>query len=419
MSIQSASVQKEIARCSKCGKCRSVCPVFIETKTEGMVARGRISLAEALLAGEIKDSAKMREYLWGCLKCLRCADGCPAAVEFGAIISEARKLLGRRVGLPWSARVMMRLVVTRRWVFDMAVRMTAALQKLLPRRAEGKVRHLPLLFGDGRNLPEIAGKSVLNSFDEYYGPADAERKVALFVGCLINYAYPEVARATIRVLNATGAGVYVPRGQTCCGTPAASLGDMELFERLAKANAKAFSGLPVEAVIVGCASGGATLKKEYVAGSLGAPVVDFGEYVARHADRIKGHFAGRLVWHDPCHLKFVQKITAEPRELLSQVGDFVKSEGEDYCCGMGGVFSAFFPNLSARIAERKTEAVANSGGDVLVTGCAGCMMQLRDRLAAGGSEVRVMHIAEVLAEAIEAKQGGQIAGRATSVRVSP
>jgi len=58
-----SSVAKEIAKCSKCGKCRSVCPVFIETGNEGMVARGRIALAEALLEGEIPDTAKMRRYL--------------------------------------------------------------------------------------------------------------------------------------------------------------------------------------------------------------------------------------------------------------------------------------------------------------------------------------------------------------------
>ena len=37
----------------------------------------------------------------------------------------------------------------------------------------------------------------------------------------------------------------------------------------------------------------------------------------------------------------------------------------------------------------------------MATGCAGCMLQLRDRLAAKGSGVRVMHIAEVIAAAIE------------------
>ena len=412
MTATSQKVAKEIARCSKCGKCRSVCPVFIETKTEGMVARGRISLAEALLAGQVESSAKMRRYLWGCLKCLRCADACPASVDFGAIIGEVRRLLGKRVGLPWFARFSMRVMLTRRWLYDLAVRAAALGQKVLPKRRVGKIRHLPLMFGDERGMPELARESVLNSFADYYGPGDAERRVALFLGCLVNYAYPEIAAAMIRVLNATGAGVYVPKGQVCCGAPAASLGDDDLVRVLAERNQAAFAGLPIEAIIVGCASGGATLKKDYptVTGGtnpLGAPVFDFSEYVARHLDRLGGRFEGRVVWHDPCHLKFVQKITREPREILSHLGDYRDFEGADYCCGMGGVFSAFFPDLSIKIASRKAGAIAETKADAVVTGCSGCILQLRDRLSAEGSNMRVVHIAEAIAEAIDACQGDE------------
>lgn len=404
-------IEKEIAKCSKCGKCRSVCPVFIETKTEGMVARGRVSLAEALFAGDISGTAKMRRYLWGCLKCLRCADGCPAAVDFGAIIGEARRRLGKRVGMPWMARVGMRLVTPRRRLFDFSVRAMALAEKVLPRRARGKVRHLPFMFFDGRGMPEIAHRSVLTSFDEYYGPKDAARKVALFLGCLVNYAYPEVALAMIKVLNHYGVGVYVPKGQLCCGTPALSLGDEDLAERLGRANAKAFAGLGVEAIVCGCASGGATLKSEYprILGRenpLGAPPKDFSEYVAPFVTDSKRNTAVSIAWHDPCHLKFVQKIQRQPREILSKVGNFGDFEGADLCCGMGGVFSAFFHDLSMKIAARKTQAIENRAPDVLATGCSGCILQIRDRLSAKGSAVRVMHIAQVLAEAIDADAKG-------------
>ena len=235
------ALQREITKCSRCGKCRSVCPVFIETKTEGMVARGRISLAEAYLKGGIRDTAKLRRYIYGCLKCMRCADGCPSGVRFDKIIAAARHELGGKAGIPWLARLGMRAMLARRWAFDLAVRAAAVAEKVLPRRA-GKMRHLPLIFGDGRGLPEIAPKSVLNSFDDYYGPKDAERKVALFLGCLVNYAYPEIARAIVKVLNATGAGVYIPKGQVCCGAPPASLGDDALVAKLARTNAEAFRG---------------------------------------------------------------------------------------------------------------------------------------------------------------------------------
>lgn len=409
-----------------------MCPVFVEVKTEGMVARGRIALAEALLRGDMADTAKMRQYLYGCLKCLRCADGCPSAVRFDLIISAARAKLGKRVGLPWFAGLSMRLVTPRRRLFDLSVKAVSAFQKVLPRRAQGKVRHLPMMFFDGRNIPEVARRSVLNSFADYYGSKDAQRKVALFLGCLVNYAYPEVAEAMIKVLTHLGFGVYVPKGQGCCGTPAMSLGDEALARRLAEANAVAFRGLGVEAIICGCASGGATLKKEYPAlladagdgcatatdgktkagdacvaptgdrMPLGAQVYDFSEFVAPLIKDMPRR-AIAISWHDPCHLKFVQKIDRQPREILKKVADYKEFEGADYCCGMGGVFSAFFPELSARIAARKTDALKNAA-DTLATGCAGCMMQLRDRVTAAGGKTEVVHIAQIIAKAIEEKK---------------
>jgi glycolate oxidase iron-sulfur subunit len=402
----SADVQREITKCSKCGKCRSVCPVFIEVKSEGMVARGRIALAEALLKGDVPDSKKLRQYLYGCLKCLRCADGCPSAVRFDLIISEARSKLADRASLPWLTRLSMRIVTPRRWLFDVSVKAVSLFQKILPRRAEGRIRHLPMMFFDGRGMPEVARKSVLNSFDGYYGAPDAERKVALFLGCLVNYAYPDVAMAMVKVFNHYGIGVHIPKGQACCGTPAMSLGDRELATKLAQANADAFRGLGVEAIICGCASGGATLKKEYpelLGGEmpLGAPVYDFSEFAAPLVSDVAVKLTEKVSWHDPCHLKFVQKIDREPREILAKAADFRDFEGADYCCGMGGVFSAFYPELSMKIAARKTAAVDGAGCETLATGCSGCMLQLGDRLSAKGSKVRVLHIAEVLAKALE------------------
>jgi glycolate oxidase iron-sulfur subunit len=74
---------------------------------------------------------------------------------------------------------------------------------------------------------------------------------------------------------------------------------------------------------------------------------------------------------------------------------------------MGGVFSAFFPDLSMKIAARKTGAIRETAPDAVVTGCSGCILQLRDRLSAEGSSARVMHIAEAIAEAIGSDEEGE------------
>ena len=59
--------------CSKCGKCRAVCPVFRETQAEPYVARGRLALIGAIERGELPaDGATFTDALSMCLSCYRC-----------------------------------------------------------------------------------------------------------------------------------------------------------------------------------------------------------------------------------------------------------------------------------------------------------------------------------------------------------
>ena len=59
-------------------------------------------------------------------------------------------------------------------------------------------------------------------------------RVALYVTCLVDLMRPSVGFASLRLLEATGAEVVVPEGQTCCGQPAWSAGERRLAVELAK-----------------------------------------------------------------------------------------------------------------------------------------------------------------------------------------
>ena len=58
-------------------------------------------------------------------------------------------------------------------------------------------------------------------------------RVALFVTCLVDFFRPTVGFAAIKLLEAAGCTVEVPRAQTCCGQPAYNSG--------ARADAKAIA----------------------------------------------------------------------------------------------------------------------------------------------------------------------------------
>ncbi|HHT9140291.1 MAG TPA: 4Fe-4S dicluster domain-containing protein, partial [Candidatus Tripitaka californicus] len=136
-----AEVKREIDKCARCGKCRSVCPVFIETGDETRVARGRITLAEAIFQGEIFYSKELRDYIYSCKKCLRCQATCPSGVDFGLIVDALLEGIGKNMGIPLMAKFVLRYLLPRRRLFDLAIRVASWSQRLIPGQRKGNLRH--------------------------------------------------------------------------------------------------------------------------------------------------------------------------------------------------------------------------------------------------------------------------------------
>ncbi|HWI53491.1 MAG TPA: heterodisulfide reductase-related iron-sulfur binding cluster, partial [Symbiobacteriaceae bacterium] len=140
--------------------------------------------------------------------------------------------------------------------------------------------------------------------------------------------------------------------------------------------------------------------------ALAAKVKDFSE-VALAMPRVTealGPVSTTVTWHDPCHLVRGQKITAQPRKLMKAVPALTYKEmaQADNCCGSGGTFSLSHYDLTMKINNRKVKNIVDSGAEVVVTECPGCMMQIQDGLQQAGSPVKTMHLAELLARSLAA-----------------
>lgn len=396
------AVRSQLNLCSRCGKCLSVCPTYELTADEKRVARGRMALAEAVLSETLSFTPKLKESIQSCLKCLRCSWVCPSGVQVQTVITSIRQRMPRKYGLSLWNKFVFRFILPRRRLTDLLVRLAYLSQFLLPGR-KGTARHIPLLFKGRRRIPHVASRTALKRFGS--GERVADNAVSLFAGCMMNYAYPEMIESVIRVLEKLGYSVVVPAEQLCCGTPLLSLGDVTQARRLAELNLRAFEG--DAPIIVPCASCGRTLKEEYP-GLLGEKgerlarrVFGFSEFVSPRLDRTLTPLDETALYHDPCHLRYGRDIAEPPREVLQKAAKYVPSEGEDFCCGMGGLFSVHHYGMSSRIAGRKVEAIRGAEADVLVTECPGCVVQLRDQLAQRGIDLPVRHLAEVLAEALD------------------
>jgi len=79
----------------------------------------------------------------------------------------------------------------------------------------------------------------------------------------------------------------------------------------------------------------------------------------------------------------------------------VEMSEADVCCGFAGSHSMSYPEISKSVFRRKMEDILATGASTLVTACPGCLLQLRGGLEKAGSNVKAVHIAQIVLPAIK------------------
>lgn len=394
----------EIKSCSKCGKCRSVCPIFDELNDEVMSPRGRVSLVEALLEGDLSDSERYKDTILTCIKCSRCSSVCPVGIKVEKITQAARDLIAEKAGIPDTAKEVFRDLLPNPAAFHSALVEAAK----SPGDSEVPLWLLPLFFLDGTRLPELAGEPALDKYPEYID-SGGDKKVALFLGCSMNYVTTDIVDSTIEVLKSLGVSIFLPKDQVCCGSPALLYGDKESVEELAKRNLKALKADKFDAVITLCPYCGVTLKREYqdilgdAAGDFSSKVYDISEYIDKFADYESSQSDIVVTYHDPCYLRLGQQVEAEPRQILDKSAQLIEMEDADKCCGLGGTMGIFHPELSMQMVKPKIDIINESEADTVATGCPGCILFFREQLAKNGIQKDVVHTVQVLQKSLRCK----------------
>lgn len=235
--------------------------------------------------------------------------------------------------------------------------------------------------------------------------------VSLFIQCLVDSMFPDVGEAMVKVLDRHGIDMTYPSDQTCCGQPAFNSG----YRREAKVAARRFLDIFDSAEIIVCPSGSCVHMVKHHYPELFQDEPELLERARHIADRtfefcqfLVDHmgihdagavFPGKVTYHDSCHLSRGLMISSQPRQLLANTRDleFIEMEESDTCCGFGGAFSVNYPEISTAMVDAKIEHILASGAEY-VTGCdISCLMNISGRLARRKEQVKVLHIAEVLA----------------------
>jgi len=146
-------LEELVSRCVKCGRCRSVCPVFQAVGREPSVARGKMALIEAALGNPMAFSSEELEgALSLCLLCGRCTQNCPNGAKAKEAVERARILLARHGGLPLLKRSVSKVASLDRKRRDPMVRSLAGLQKIILDHG-GFQRGLLFKFTDSKWVP--------------------------------------------------------------------------------------------------------------------------------------------------------------------------------------------------------------------------------------------------------------------------
>ena len=240
---------------------------------------------------------------------------------------------------------------------------------------------------------------------------DTPQRVNLFVTCLVDQFMPNVGMSVVNILESRGIEVHFPSDQTCCGQPAFNSG----FRNDARPVASRFLDIfeATEGPIV-CPSGScvAMVRNFYRdlfrdhpnelarAERLSKRIFEFTEFIVDvlGIEDLEISKDTDATYHRCCHLLRELHIDEQPSYLLKNVEglNLKPMERDEVCCGFGGAFSVKMSDVSTAMLNEKLDNVQATGASILIAGDTGCIMHMQGGLRRRGSDIQVVHVAEML-----------------------
>jgi len=230
-------------------------------------------------------------------------------------------------------------------------------------------------------------------------------RVGLFVTCLADTLYPEVAKATVTVLERLGIKVAFPHEQTCCGQMHLNSGYPDEARAMAKRFVEIFA--PFEAIVSPSASCVAHVREHYdrLLGGAGRGVPartwELSQLLVDvlGVEDVGSGFEGTVTYHPTCHSLRLLRVGDAPQRLLRAVPgvELVELPDAEECCGFGGTFAVKNADVSGAMLDEKLGNISATGAGVVCACDASCLMHIGGGLHRRGAAARPLHLAEILA----------------------
>ena len=247
------------------------------------------------------------------------------------------------------------------------------------------------------------------------GNKNVHMKVGLFIPCYIDQFYPQVGIATLQLLEKLGCEVSFPLNQTCCGQPMANSGFAALSKNCDKNFVANFAGFDY---IVGPTGSCVLHLKEHLhdeqhpgeAEHIRKHVYELTEFLVDilKVEKIEASFPYKVGLHNSCHGQRGLHLSSmsermlpafsKPQQLLQMVKgiDISIPVRSDECCGFGGTFCVFEEAVSVKMGKDRIADHATNDVEYITGGDVSCLMHLEGILKRNGSNVKTVHIAEIL-----------------------
>ena len=419
-------------RCVGVGKCRhseggTMCPSYMVTREERHSTRGRAHLFFEMLQGEvIRDGWRSREVLDAldlCLSCKGCKADCPVNVDMATYKAEFLSHYYKGRLRPRTAYSMGLIY----WWARIASKMPRAANFLTHAPGFAPLGKFLAGIAPERTMPPFATQTFKKWFFERTPKNPNGPRVLLWADTFNNYFHPQVARATVEVLEEAGMNVVVPRQSLCCGRPLYDYGMLKSAKRLLRQilhdlREDIRAGTPLVGIEPSCL---AVFRDELCelfphdedAKRLRRLSFTLAEFLRKQIEDYQPpQLHRRALLHGHCHHKAIMKIDAE-KLLLEDMG--LKLETPEFgCCGMAGSFGFEKKkyDISLKCGERALlPAVRETEADTLIIAdgfsCKEQISQLADRTA--------LHTAEVIQLALRSGAKSKSSGRLKEFELKP
>jgi len=382
MASQEATVadQFDLYGCYQCGKCTGGCPVSLKSRLNI-----RRLMIEGILGRNLEHLSERLE-LWDCTTCKTCTLRCPRGLKPMDLVIGMRGSLVEEGHIP----------------------------KTLIEAMENSYKH-----GNPWGKPKNKRTEWTKELPEDLKVKDFSQgdraDYLYFVGCTASSdpRIQQVAKAL--AFNFQRAEVdfgILGNEEQCCGSEIRRMGESGLFEELVEKNIERFDHYQIERIVTSCPHGFNVLKNEYPQGKF--EVLHTTQLLAKKVEEgklsLKQEIKKVVTYHDPCFLGKQNSIFDEPRMLINAIPGITfkeldRSRERSLCCEGGGgrMWVESSSEAAERLAETRVKDAAELGAEIIATACPFCVLTLEDAVKTSGYEekIRVMDVAELLAEAIE------------------